>query len=51
MKPRTKFGRCSVKGHGSWCSVSQEIQETPISRTEEKRRWKKQAKKDGWEGF
>jgi len=37
-----KFGRCRVPKHGSTCEPSREIQTQPITRTEDKRTWKKE---------
>ena len=40
-----KFGRCKVQGHNN-CEVIQEIQSQPISRSKEKRDWKKEIEKE-----
>ena len=37
MRNQKRFGRCSVKGHGTKCSVAHEIQSSPGTRTMDKR--------------
>ena len=37
LRGRKIFGRCSVEGHGDWCEVSRDMQETAITRAQEKR--------------
>ena len=36
------FGRCRVSGHGTWCEVSQDIQHTPITKSSERQKAKKE---------
>jgi hypothetical protein len=42
------FGRCRVQGHGSrcWCEPIDEIQNTPITRAQDKRDWKREIEVD-----
>ena len=42
LRSLKKFGRCSVRGHGSKCSVTDEIRSNPYTRTQENREVQKQ---------
>jgi hypothetical protein len=42
MRSQKKFGRCRVSGHGTNCEVSRDIQASTITRTEDKRTWKRE---------
>lgn len=48
LRRRKQFGRCGVEGHGdNWkCEPTAELQDTPFTRAQDKREWKKEINKE-----